>query len=305
MKKEKVVYFPNNLDLNNFVTSLLLYDKIKCSLTTFVFHILRPIPKKYHNFLLDLDFIEIWDIFINDPLEGWYDEMKYGFLTFLDYSEKEFERLAQKLREKTHKYTREHMDIQLLKDLLSKSESAEYMDLYDAIKILKTNFYSTRDRTLLTSALTFSNIHLDMGQNDIIFEINRFPDLSQDILINNFNFEKFISLREKEGAKILREVIFKEQNYNNPTELLQEYNDIILREGKYDNTKRERAFWGLSNGLSIAGIFSGQIIFTLIITAISTLAGNHRLLYKTSSDKLESFIKKDLKSFIDSISNKT
>lgn len=37
------------------------------------------------------------------------------------------------------------------------------------------------------------------------------PDLSKDIAMDNFNFEKYISLCDKEGAKILREVTFKEK----------------------------------------------------------------------------------------------
>lgn len=260
MGKERTVYFPNDFDMNNFVTALLLYDKIKCSISTFLWYILRPIPKKYHNFFLDLDFIEIWNIFIDDPLEGWYDEAKCAFMAHLGYSEKEFEQLATKLREKTHKYTREHMDYELLKGLMFDKKgnyirTNEYLDLYDATQILKTTHYSVRDKNLLTSALTVPNIHLDIGQTDLIFEINRFPDLSQDVLLNNFNFENFISLRDKEGSRLLREIIFREENYNDPTELLREYNDIILREGIYTNKKSERAFWGLSNGLSLAGIF--------------------------------------------------
>lgn len=293
--------------MNNFVTALLLYEKIRCSLSTFLFNILRPIPKKYHNFFLDLDFIEIWNIYIDDPLEGWYDEIKGAFIAHLGYSEKEFEQLAKKLREKTHKYTREHMDYELLKGLMFDKGgnyigTNEYLDLYDATKILKTTHYSVKDTRLLTSALTVPNIHLDIGQTDLIFEINRFPDLSQDVLLDNFNFQNFISLRDKEGSKLLREIIFREENYNDPTELLREYNDIILREGVYANKKRERAFWGLSNSLLLAGIFSGHIILTLVITTISVLSGNHRIRYQSPNDKLESFIKSDLRGFIDSIS---
>ena len=118
----------------------------------------------------------------------------------------------------------------------------------------------------------------------MIFEINRFPDLSKDIMLNNFNFERFLSLKDKEGAKLLQEVIFKEKNYNNPQELFKEYNDIVLREGLYANK--------LNNGLSITGILSGNIIMTVVITATSILTGNHRLIYKSSNDKLEDFIKK-------------
>lgn len=311
MKEERIVYFPQyidvgNFDINNFITSLLLYDKIKCSIHTFMYYVLRQIPKKYHEFLLDLDFIELWEIYIKDPLEGWYDEMKCGFIVHMGYKEDEFERLAQKIRLKTHRYTRENIDVKLLTSLMKKKngdfiETGEYLDLHDAIKLLKTNYYSTKDKNLLTSALILPDINIDKGKNDIIFEINRFPDLSDDIILNNFNFVDFVSLREKEGAKLLREVIFKEENYNNPEELVREYNDIVLRKGIYNNNKRERAFWGLSNGLSILGVFSGQITLTLAIAATSILSGNHRLLYKSSNDKLEAFIKKDLRSFIESL----
>lgn len=311
VKKERIVYFPqyidiDNFEINNFITSLLLYDKIKYSIHAFIYYVLCHIPKKYHEFLLELDFIELWEIYLDDPLEKLYDEMKCGFISRLGYKEAEFERLAQKIRLKAHRYTRENIDVKLLSNLMIKNNgdfigTGEYLDLYDAIQLLKANYYSTKDKNLLTSALVLSNINIDMGKNDIIFEINRFPDLSDDITRDNFNFVDFISLREKEGANLLREVIFKEENYNNPEELVREYNDIILREGIYNNKKRERAFWGLSNGLSILGVFSGQIILTLAITSASILSSNHRLLYKSSNDKLESFIKSDLRGFIESL----
>lgn len=307
MKNEKTVYLPPDFDINSFVTSLLIYDKIKCSVYTLICYIFRYIPKKFHKLLLELDIIEIWDIYINDPLEGWYDEMKCHYTAHFGYNEIEFEKLVSKIREKSHKYSRKNMDVELLKKIMFKEngesrETVEFLNLYDAIKILKTKYYSTRDINLLTSSISLPDVRIDMGKNDVIFEINRFPDLSKDIMLNNFNFEKYLALREKEGAKLLREVIFKEKNYNNPDELLREYNEIVLREGLYSNKARERSFWGLSNGLSISGVFSGNIIVTIIITSLSVLSGNHRLIYKSSNDKLESFIKKDLRGFIDSIS---
>lgn len=307
MNNEKIIYFPKEFDINNFITSLLLYDKIKCSISTFIFNLFVNIPKKYHEFFVDLDFIEIWDIYLSDPLEGWYDEMKVAYIAHLGYEEDEFERLVTKIRLKSHRYTRQNMDVELLKHLmLDKNGNArmyEWLELYDAIKILKTTHYSTLDKKLLSTALEIPSVNIDLGNNDIIFEVNRFPDLSQDIMMNNFNFEQFVLLRDKEGAKLLREIIFKEENYNHPEELLREYNDIILREGLYTNKIRERTFWGLSNGISVLGIFSFNIILTLAITATSLLLGNHRLLYKSRNDKLESFIKKDLRGFIDSLPN--
>lgn len=155
----------------------------------------------------------------------------------------------------------------------------------------------------MSSAISIPNVNIDLGKNDIVFEINRFPDLTQDIMMNNFNFKRFISLREKDGAKLLREIIFKDKNYNHLEELLKEYNDIVLREGVYTNRNRERAFWGLSNGLSVAGIFSANIILTFVVTVAAMLSGNHRYLYKSQNDKLEEFIKKDLRNFINSIPN--
>lgn len=305
MKKENIIYFPQKININNFITSFLIYDKIKCSISTFICSLLFHIPKKYHNFFVDLDFIEIWDIYIDDPLEMWYDEMKCTYIGHLGYKEDEFEYLVKKIRLKAHKYIRKDIDIELLKHLMLEENGGigtnEPLELYDAINILNASHYSTTDKKILSSIISIPNINIDVGDNDIIFEINRFPDLSQDIMMNNFNFENFISLRDKDGSKLLREIILKEKNYNHPEELLREYNDIILREGLYSNQTRERTFWGLSNGLSVAGIFSGNIIMTFAITAIAMLAGNHRYLYKSKNDKIELFIKKDLKDFINSI----
>lgn len=300
------VYIPRQININNYITSLLLYDKITCTTDTFICYVLPNIPKKYHQYILELDFIDICGIYISDPLEGWYDEMKCHYMAFYNYSEKEFNKFAEKLRNKIKRYTREKLDKKLLLRLMLDKNgefcnSAEYLELYDAVKLLPTNYYAINDRNLLNAILDFEEICIDVGNNSI-FEINRMPDLSKDIVMGNFDFEKYISLRDKEGAKILREVIFKEKNYNHPDELLREYNDIVLREGIYSNKKQARVFWGLSNGLSVAGVFSGNIILTIAITLISVLGGNHRMLYKTKDDKLESFIKEDLRGFINSIS---
>lgn len=307
MKQENIIYFPNRFNLNNFITSLLIYDRIKCSIYTFIYGLLFHVPKKYHGFFVDLELIEIWDIYMNDPLEGWYDEMKCAYIGRLGYQEDEFELLVKKIRLKSHKYIRKNMDIELLKYLMMEENGCigtdEWIALYDAIKILHTDYYSTTDIKLMSSAISIPDVNIDLGNNDIIFEINRFPDLTQDIIMDNFNFERFISLRDKDGAKLLREIIFKEKNYNHPEELLREYNDIVLREGLYTNRNRERAFWGLSNGLSVAGIFSGNIILTFVVTTVAILSGNHRWLYKSQNDKIERFIKKDLRDFINSITN--
>jgi hypothetical protein len=303
----KNVYIPKGININNFITSLLLYDKITCTTGTFICYILTNIPKRFHQFILELDFIEIYGIYARDPLEMWYDEMKCHYMAYYEYSEKEFDEFAEKLRNKIKLYMRKNMDEKLLLQLMSDKNgefynSTDYMELYDAIKSLTTNYYAINDRNLLDSNINFEKIRIDMGNNNRIFEINRMPDLSKDIAIGNFNFEEYISLRDKEGAKILREVIFKEKNYNHPDELLKEYNDIVLREGLYSNKKQERSFWGLSNGLSLAGILSGNIILTIAITLISVLSGNYRILYKTKNDKLEDFIKEDLRNFINTIS---
>lgn len=303
----KNVYIPRQVNINNFITSLLLYDKITCTTDTFIYYVLLNIPKKFHQFILELDFIQIYGLYISDPLEGWYDEMKCYYMSFYKYSEREFEYFAKKLRDKIKPYTREGIDEELLLSLMFDKNgefcnSAEYLELYDAVKLLPTNYYAINDKNLLNSLLGYEKIRIDLGNNDIVFEINRMPDLSKDIAIDNFDFVKYVALRDKEGAKILREVIFKEENYNHPDELLKEYNDIILREGLYSNKRQERRFWGLSNGLSLAGVFSGNIILTVVITLISVLSGNHRMLYKTKNDKLEDFIKEDLRSFINTIS---
>lgn len=299
--EQRSVYFPRNLGLeglNNFITSILLYDKIWCSCYTFCIYVLARVPRKYHEAFVNLDCIELWDWYLDQPMELFYGEMKPYFIHNIGYSEKEFEILANKIKNKTKRYKRPEMqkseNERLMRELAA-TDSSEFCDLYDAIKNVKVNYYSTNDKKLLMKTLDLNEVKIDSGNTKLIFEINRFPDLSNDLNCENFNFNKFIDLRDKRGAQLLKEVIFKDSNYDRPEELLKEYNDIILREGLYSNKKSERSFWGLSNGLSIAGIFAGNLILTLCVTLSSIIAGNYRKFIRTSNDELEDFIKKRFK----------
>lgn len=300
---ERNLYMSRFFDIDNFIISLLLYDKVQCDVFTFIYNILSLFDKKYHFFLLNLDCIELWSPIKLELIDEGGTNVAY--IGHWGYTQLEFESFMSKIMEKVRIFKRENVDIDfmtyLMMDENGEQRRIDWLELYDVIKIIKSNYYTTTDVNFITSALALEGVHLDMKNNDVIFEINRFPKFSDDIKIDNFNLEGYISLREKEGSKLLREVIFKDENYNHPEELLKEYNDIILRKGIYDNKRSERRFWGLSNGLSLAGIFSGDINLTVAITAASILAGNKRMIYKSANDKLEEFIKKDLIEFINSL----
>ena len=304
---KKSVCFPSMLhesDLNNFVTSLITYDRICFDGYSFIKQVLSRTPKKYHNLLVDFPNIELWSLSLNimpiDELLG--HSVKPYFTQIFNYTEKEFNTLTYKLDNKIKRYKRNagetgHFFENEGNALISYSH--DFLNIFDAIHHFECNYYSASNdnKELLQTSV---GLKFDNNEKNKIFEINRFPDICGSFQEGNFDLEKFISLKDKEGYSILREIMFKENNFDNSTELLREYQDILLRDGIYkDNGKN--TFWALSNGLSLAGIFSGNFFLTIGITLGSVLTGNYKFIIKNPSDKVEKFLRNDLKKFIKTI----
>lgn len=300
------IYFSQNLSneatFNHFIISLITYDRVCIGDYAFIAYVLNITPKKYHQLLIQSPALDLRGVFLKEPLEGLYHEMKPHFMHKFNYSENEFEIMINSLKARIKQFKR-NTDSNLMKSLVRSGVKDHFIDIHDAVRVANCKYYSAIDLDFFKmgeSEMLNLNLNLDKGQSTKIFEINRLPNLSDVYQTADFNLEKFLGLRDKKGLELLRELIFREKNFENPEELVMEYNDMLSNQGVYKN-KLEKPFWAISNALSVGGIFSPDLRLSIMITLTSLITGNYKLVIKNPTDKLSNFIKHELRPFIDSI----
>ncbi len=303
-KNNRDIYFPKNLSneatFNHFIISLITYDRVCIDDYTFITSILNITPKKYHQLLIQSPALDLRGVFFKEPLDNFYGEMKPHFMHKFNYSKQEFEIMVNSLKARITQFKRV-TDPNLMQSLLRNGAEGHFLDIHDAVRIANCQYYSAIDLDFFKMGESeMLNLNFDKGQSTKIFEINRLPNLSDVYQTADFNLEKFLGLREKKGLELLRELIFREKNFENPEELVMEYNDMLSNQGVYKN-KLEKPFWAISNALSVGGVFSPDLRLSIMITLTSLITGNHKLIIKNPADKLSNFIKHELRPFIDSI----
>ncbi|MCR8659183.1 hypothetical protein [Paenibacillus endoradicis] len=297
------IYFAKNLEkvgaFNHFIISLLIYDRVCLDYFTFITQVLPNTPKKYHQLLLDLPELELIAYYVDESFI--FSEMKpYFRYDRFDYTNLEFDIFAKKLISKIHIYTRV-TDEKLILKLISNQVTSGFIDLHDAIRVLNCNFFNASAPQLQTlEKIDHLQVYFDKGQSTKIFEINRLPDLKEHYQNGDFNIEKFLQLRDKSGLSVLRELIFKEKNFENTDELIREYNDMLLKTGVHKSIF-EKPLWAISNALSILGLLSQDIVTSMVVTSASLVTGNFKTIIHDQPDKLRNFIKNDLRPIVENI----
>ena len=319
---EKSIYFSQLARtkphfINNFLLSLISYDKVCCHVDN-LFDILTKAPKQYHRLLLDIPELRIMTGFNDNDIKDYsltnfdiknYMDVYKPFIFSKGYSTEEYQDLEKKLIDKFTSFENANH----VQDFFSKYlgelfiETEKNLNKFD---ILMDIYYTSSAKCNYIPTCTNDIIELnkncdlrfDKNYTSKIFELNRFPDISESFESGDFNLEKFLNLRYKDGYKILKGIIFKEENFNNPDQLLKEYNDILLRNGMYKD-RLKNIFWLLSNTFSFVSFIPGPV-FSITGTLGSVATSNYKYFLKRTSDKVEDFLVKDLCPFIETLNRK-
>ena len=277
--EERSIFFPLMMDhrsFDHFILALLVYDRVCVDLYQFITRVLFHIPRKYHQFLLDLPFLDLRSSMLGSIQKYDIHEFRPEFMNTHGYNSRAFDRLFESIFFKARQVGGIHPS---LAEYLGRTNPGICYHVHNMLVRAHCNHLAMTETELSSNVeqAPETDIHMDFGSVRQAFGVSGMPGIYDHLNQGSFDLPSFIALRDKRGAAVLRELVFHHLDESDADALLREYNDILVESRTY-TSRIPKATWGIGTALSLIGLVALPTPIALAVAIASVAVGSRAIM---------------------------